>query len=120
MKVEMWPIEKIKPYARNPRVPNGAVTNEITVWDCDRAPANKYHPTQKPVALAERAMINSSTGRAVVLDLFLGSGSTVIAAERLGRRCFGMEISPAYCDVVVKRWENFTGKKAERKANGQE
>ena len=50
--------------------------------------------------------------RKIVLDLFLGSGTTLIAAEQLGRKCYGMEISPAYCDVIVKRWENLTGKKA--------
>jgi DNA modification methylase len=49
-----------------------------------------------------------------VLDTFCGSGTTLIAAEQLGRRCFGMEISPAYCDVIVQRWENLTGQKAVR------
>ena len=49
-----------------------------------------------------------------MLDLFLGSGTTLIAAEQLGRRCYGMEISPAYCDVIVQRWENLTGKQAVR------
>ncbi len=52
----------------------------------------------------------------VVLDLWLGSGTTLIAAEQLGRKCYGMEISPQYCDVIVKRWETLTGKKAERES----
>ena len=51
----------------------------------------------------------------LVADPFLGSGTTLIAAEQLGRKCYGMEISPAYCDVIVKRWETLTGRKAERK-----
>lgn len=88
-------------------------TNEITVWDVDRSSRNEYHPTQKPVALAVRAFRNSTAPGDVVLDLFLGSGSTLIAAEQLGRRCFGLEIEPKYVDVIVARWEAFTGRKAE-------
>jgi len=87
-------------------------TNEVTVWDHDRAPRNEYHPTQKPVALAVRAAQNSSIPGQIILDLFLGSGTTLIAAEQLGRKCYGLEIEPKYCDVIVKRWENLTGKKA--------
>lgn len=68
------------------------------------------HPTTKPVALI--ADILSSTTRSSVFDPFLGSGTTLIAAEQLGRKCYGMEISPQYCDVIVKRWENLTGQKA--------
>jgi DNA modification methylase len=83
------------------------------VWDVNRAQVNEFHPTQKPTALAERAMCNNSQVGNIVLDLFLGSGATLIAAEQLNRRCFGMEISPAYCDVIVARWEKFTGQKAE-------
>jgi DNA modification methylase len=78
-------------------------TNEITVWNVDRAVANEYHPTQKPVELAHRAIQNSSASGDVVLDLFLGSGSTMIAAENLNRRCYAMEIDPAYCAVVLER-----------------
>jgi DNA modification methylase len=63
---------------------------------------------------------NNTTSGESVLDTFLGSGTTLIAAEQLGRKCYGMEISPAYCDVIVKRWETLTGKKAELEAsNGQ-
>jgi DNA modification methylase len=85
-------------------------TTEATVWSQDRDGINEFHPTQKPVALAAKAIGNHEA--ATVLDLFLGSGSTLIAAEQLGRKCYGIEISPQYCDVIVKRWENLTGKKA--------
>ena len=71
----------------------------------------RVHPTQKPVALAEWAVKQYLKG-STVLDLFLGSGSTLIACEKLRKACYGMEMSPAYCDVIVKRWEQFTGKKA--------
>lgn len=73
----------------------------------------RVHPTQKPIALAEWCMAEYD-GVTTVLDLFLGSGSTLIACEKTSRRCFGMEIDPKYCDVVLKRWEQFTGKTAER------
>lgn len=87
--------------------------NEVTLWEYDRACVNEYHPTQKPVALAERATKNSSPLKGIVVDLFGGSGSTLIACEKLKRKCYMMEIDPAYCDVIVKRWEDFTGNKAE-------
>jgi len=70
------------------------------------------HPTMKPVAMLANQMLIVSDANDVVMDFFLGSGSTLIAAEQLGRKCYGMEISPQYCDVVVKRWEKLTGKKA--------
>jgi DNA modification methylase len=71
------------------------------------------HPTQKPVALAAEAIDKTTHTGTLVYDPFLGSGTTLIAAEQLGRKCYGMEISPQYCDVIVKRWETLTGKKAE-------
>lgn len=86
--------------------------NETTVWEVDRESSNKLHPTQKPVALAERAMRNSTRSGDPVLDLFGGSGATLVAAESLGRACYMMELNPAYCDVIVERWENLTGEKA--------
>ena len=85
--------------------------NEITVWDISRDNKNEHHPTQKPVDLAKRAMNNHSVKE--VLDLFGGSGSTLIAAEQTNRTCYMMELDPKYCDVIVKRWENLTGLKAE-------
>lgn len=87
-------------------------TNERTVWELKRDPKNILHPTQKPVALPYRAISNHTAKS--VLDPFVGSGTTIIAAEQLGRRCYGIEIEPKYCDVAVKRWEQFTGKKAKR------
>jgi len=71
----------------------------------------RVHPTQKPVALAEWAIDQYLNGQ-IVLDLFLGSGSALIACEKLRKFCYGMEMSPAYCDVIVKRWEDFTGNTA--------
>jgi len=85
-------------------------TTENTVWEIDKDGVNRLHPTQKPVELAERALKNHDAKN--VLDLFLGSGSTLIAAEKTNRICYGMELDPKYCDVIVKRWEEFTGKKA--------
>jgi DNA modification methylase len=91
------------------------------VWEVGRDAVTSYaHPTQKPVGLPAIAIESHSDKGDVVLDLFLGSGTTLIAAEQLGRKCYGMEISPQYCDVIVKRWETLTGKKAELEAsNGQ-
>ena len=83
-------------------------------WEVSRDEHRPQHPTQKPVELAQRAMRNSTKRGDIVLDLFLGSGTTLIAAERLDRRCYGMEISPKYVDLAVKRWEEFTGRSAVR------
>jgi len=70
----------------------------------------KLHPTMKPVAVMEWCL---DMTEGTIFDPFLGSGSTLIAAEKTGRKCYGMELDPKYCDVIVKRWEDFTGKKAE-------
>lgn len=87
---------------------------KTTIWKIGRDAQSKYvHPTQKPVALPEEAINNSSKGKDIVLDLFGGSGSTMIACEKTGRHARLMELDPKYCDVIVKRWEEFTGKKAE-------
>lgn len=74
---------------------------------------NRVHPTQKPIELIEPIIEFSSKQRQIVLDLFGGSGSTMIACEKIHRSCYTMEISPKYCDVIVQRWEKFTGNKAE-------
>jgi DNA modification methylase len=88
-------------------------TNESTLWQIHRDLTKEYkHPTQKPLELAERAMRNSSMRGQIVLDTFLGSGTTLIAAARLGRRCFGMEIEPKYCDCIVRRYIALAGKRA--------
>lgn len=68
----------------------------------------------KPVALFLKMLQNSTVARSVVYDPFCGSGTSIIAAEQLGRVCYAVEVSPQYCDVIVKRWEQFTGKTAER------
>lgn len=68
----------------------------------------------KPVSLWVRAMTDGSRPGETVFDPFLGSGTTIIAAEQTGRKCYGMEISPAYCDVIIRRWEDFTGNTAEK------
>lgn len=68
----------------------------------------------KPVELVARALTNSSKKGAPVLDLFGGSGTTLMASEQTGRRCYMMELDPHYCDVIIKRWEDFTGRKAEK------
>ena len=72
------------------------------------------HPAVYPVELPRAYIEACSASGDIVVDPFLGSGTTMIAVEQLGRTCYGIEISPAYCDVCVTRWENLTGKKAER------
>jgi len=94
--------------------------NEVTVWDVKRHSKNEFHPTQKPVELPERALENNSKAGDIVLDLFGGSGSTLIAAEKIGRMARLMELDPKYCDVIVKRWEDFTGKQAILETQGVE
>lgn len=78
---------------------------------------DRVHPTQKPVGLFSAILDDFTEAETGVLDPYLGSGTTLIAAERLGRRCYGMEIEPQYIDVVIRRWEEFTGRKAEKVAN---
>jgi DNA modification methylase len=87
--------------------------NESTLWSISRDRTNAYkHPTQKALPLAERAIRNSSRPGDLVLDPFLGSGTTLVAAARKGRRCFGIEIEPTYCDVIVRRFIALAGPKA--------
>ena len=88
--------------------------SESDVWELSRGATSNYvHPTQKPVELVIRALNNSSKAGDIVIDCFGGSGSTMIAAEKTGRHSRLMELDPKYCDVIIKRWEDFTGKKAE-------
>ena len=82
-----------------------------SVWEFKRT-ANKLHPTMKPIELIANALQNSTKQNDLVLDLFGGSGSTLIACEQLDRNCFMMELDPHYVDVIIKRWETLTGKKA--------
>jgi len=79
------------------------------VWFVDKPRVNDLHPTMKPVELVERAIRNSSKSRDIVLDLFGGSGTTLIAAERTGRSARLLELDPKYVDVIVERWQNLTG-----------
>ena len=86
-------LKKIKQYEKNPR-------------------KNELHPTMKPIALCSKAIENSSKKEDIVLDLFGGSGSTLISVEQLNRKCFMMEYDPKYVDVIIDRWETLTGEKA--------
>ncbi|MCI9039992.1 MAG: site-specific DNA-methyltransferase [Clostridia bacterium] len=84
-----------------------------TIIEEDKPTINDLHPTMKPIKLLSRLIKNSSRVDECVLDLFGGSGSTLIACEQLSRTCYMMELDPKYCDVIIKRWETLTGKKAE-------
>lgn len=92
---------------------------EWDFWDISKTSKNDLHPTMKPVELCERAVKNSSQINGIVLDLFGGSGSTLIACEKLNRDCRMMELDPKYCDVIIKRWQEFTGKTAIHEATGK-
>jgi DNA modification methylase len=97
---------------KNARLNFCGATTETTIWDIKKDGINEYHPTQKPITLASKAIGNHKADR--VLDLFGGSGSTMMAAEQLGKKSFLMEIDPHYCDVIIARWEKFTGRTAEK------
>jgi DNA modification methylase len=94
--------------------------DQSDVWQIKKPQKNDLHPTMKPVELVERALRNSSRPRAVVLDPFGGSGTTLIAAEKSGRVARLMELDPKYADVIVRRWEAFTGRTATRVEAGAE
>ena len=85
---------------------------QTTVLQFDRPAQSPEHPTMKPVPLFAYLIGNSTAPQGLVFDSFLGSGTTLIASNELGRTCYGMELSPQYCDVIVERWENLTGEKA--------
>lgn len=87
---------------------------QTTVIDHDRPTRSEDHPTMKPVGLIEYFLTNSCQKDENVLDLFAGSGSTLIACEKTNRTCYAMEIDPKYCDVILKRWEEYSGLVAER------
>jgi site-specific DNA-methyltransferase (adenine-specific) len=92
---------------------------QTTILEFDRPSRNGEHPTMKPVALFEYQMLNNTKGGDLVLDSFGGSGTTLIAAEKNGRTAMLMELDPRYCDVIVKRWQDFTGKIAVHAETGQ-
>lgn len=87
--------------------------DQSDVWEYNKPVKNDLHPTMKPVELVERAILNSSKLGEIVLDGFGGSGSTLIAAEKTGRKARLMELDPKFCDVIIRRWEEYTGNKAQ-------
>ena len=91
---------------------------QTTILEFDKPSRNGEHPTMKPVGLFEYQMLNNTKGGDIVLDSFGGSGTTIIAAEKNGRRGYLMELDPKYCDVIVKRWQEFTGKAATHAESG--
>jgi DNA modification methylase len=93
--------------------------NKFSIWHVDKPMQSKLHPTMKPVELVEISIQNSSKGQDVVLDLFGGSGSTLIACEKTSRQARLMELDPRYCDVIVKRYIEFTGKNAILESSGK-
>ena len=101
-----WPTDRSHEFQGN-----GEFTK--SVWPIKRE-SNPLHPTMKPVPIIENAILNSSRKTEIVFDPFLGSGSTIIAAEKTGRLGRGLEINPHYCDVIIERWQNFTGQSAVR------
>ncbi len=86
---------------------------QSSVFEVPRPRASPEHPTSKPTELIVRCLVNSTQRGGIVYEPFAGSGSTLIACQQLGRACYGLEIDPAYCDVVIRRWEAFTGLQAE-------
>ena len=93
--------------------------DQSDIWNYNKPRVNDLHPTMKPVELVERAIKNSSKTRDIVLDLFGGSGTTIIACEKTNRQARLVELDPKYVDVIVKRWEDYTGLKATRESDGQ-
>jgi len=85
-----------------------------SIWEIDRVRKCDLHPTMKPVELIINSILNSSKKNYKVYDSFLGSGTTLIACEKTNRKCYGMEIDEHYCDVIIQRWQDFTGKKAKK------
>lgn len=92
---------------------------QSTLWTIDHRKSETGHGTQKPVECMRRPIVNNSKPGDAVYDPFLGSGTTLIAAEMEGRRCFGIELNPVYVDVIIKRWQQFTGKVATLEATGE-
>jgi len=88
---------------------------QSTIWNFKKPQKNREHPTMKPIELIAYPIKNSSQIQDIILDPFAGSGSTLIAAEQLQRTAYTMEIDPHYCDVILNRWEQFTGREAEIK-----
>ena len=104
----------------NPAGPaTGRASKQTTLWQIAHRINDTGHGTQKPVEAMRRPIVNNSAPGQPVYDPFLGSGTTIIAAEMEGRHCLGLELDPAYCDVVVRRWQEFTGKAATLAGDGR-
>ena len=123
LKIEYLPVTELKPYENNAHEPcifavKGSPyftedRTKTTVWDFGGYDKSKnVHPTQKPLFLPSEALKNSSREGDAILDVFGGSGSTLIACEQLNRKCYMCELDERYCDVIIERWENLTGEKA--------
>ena len=94
--------------------------SQSTLWPIKaREDGGHGHGTQKPVECMRRPMLNNSNPGQVIYDPFLGSGTSIIAAESVARRCYGLEIEPAYCDVIIRRYKQFTGKAATLEGDGR-
>jgi DNA modification methylase len=103
-------------YGWNADAPRLAVVEDrkqSDLWEIERPSRSELHPTMKPIELVQKSIVNSSKPGNIVLDSFGGSGSTLIACEQTNRRCRMVELDPQYCDVILARWEKFTGKTAE-------
>ena len=92
--------------------------HDLALWSFNKK-SDGSHPTQKPIELCEHPIIKSSNEKSLIMDLFLGSGSTLIACEKTSRKCYGMELDEKYCDVIINRWQNYTGKKAVLESTNQ-
>lgn len=142
LQFETWPIERCIPYARNPRKNDHAVEkvasairefyagrahfdntheNMTDVWEFGRVTGEDRHghATPKPLAMMERVMRSSLPQNGLCVEPFGGSGSTLMGAETTERVCYTMELQPKYCDVIIKRWQDFTGQEATLEATGQ-
>lgn len=111
-----WKLEKIKMSPKNylpiedgETVAFNLFTGENNVWKVDRTRKNDLHPTMKPLELCKKAIRNSSKAGEIVADFFLGSGSTLVSCDETGRICYGTELEPKYCDVIVERYASITG-----------
>ena len=90
-----------------------------SVLNFDRPVKSDLHPTMKPVAILEKLIKDGSLSNQNIYDPFLGSGSTLLAAEKTTRKCFGLELEPTYCYVIIERWQNYTQEKAILESNGK-
>jgi DNA modification methylase len=101
-------------FLQNGKHPWYSDRKQTTIWNYDKPKRNKDHPTSKPLDLLGYPIQNSSQENAVVIDTFGGSGSTLMACEQSGRSCRAIESDPMHCDLIRRRWEQFTGEKAEK------